>query len=351
MAPSSTPDADLRAALRETPPSDFPVRQAWRETLRCLRAVKRETGRRPNLTGWGDVERALARPAPSAESVGELKRLLRRVQRSDDSPDAAVRIDALVAALAPAVATEPVELRFEGWPEDFPPPLQARLLRLDEPPPVTLSPEAAAALVREFDGFVLAGRTVRARPPEGLRLPSVPRAIRAQPPRRERTGPWLPHVDAIGRRSLTPRELADRQARRLAAEAVVDGYCGLGGNAISFARAGARVLAVERDPARLALARRNAQALGVADRIDFRQGDIDELLPTLPKWPLFLDPPWLGLTIDRLPIPLDRPVMLKLPRDADVRELPGTGWRVDYEFGERGDDFNVVRMLTVSRRP
>jgi len=317
--------------------------------LQLLRAHKRQTGRKPFLGGRGDIERALQGPAPAADVVTELKESLRRVSRDGDAA-AAVRIDELLAGLAPSVATEPVEVDVVGWPADFGQALQARLLRLESPPSVVLPPAVAAALVREFDGFVLAGATLRVVLPEGTRLPAVPRSMRARPMRRDRDGPWLPHVDAVGTRSLTPRELAERQARRLGADAVIDGYGGLGGNAIAFSRAGARVICVERDPARLALARANVEALGVADRVDLRAGSIEELLPDLPPWPLFLDPPWDGLELESLPLPDDRTVMLKLPRDADVGRLPGDDWTVDYEFGERDDDFHVVRMLTVTRR-
>ncbi len=54
---------------------------------------------------------------------------------------------------------------------------------------------------------------------------------------------------------------------------VLDLGCGIGGNTIALARV-ARVTAIEHDPLRLALARANAEALGLADRITFVQADL-----------------------------------------------------------------------------
>lgn len=65
--------------------------------------------------------------------------------------------------------------------------------------------------------------------------------------------------------------IAARYAGRAAH--VLDLGCGVGGNTIALARV-ARVTAIERDPLRLALARANAEALGVAHRISFVQADM-----------------------------------------------------------------------------
>lgn len=54
---------------------------------------------------------------------------------------------------------------------------------------------------------------------------------------------------------------------------VLDLGCGIGANTIALARV-ARVTAIERDPLRLALARANAEALGVAGRVTFMQADM-----------------------------------------------------------------------------
>ncbi|MET7442879.1 SAM-dependent methyltransferase, partial [Streptomyces sp. NPDC005568] len=50
--------------------------------------------------------------------------------------------------------------------------------------------------------------------------------------------------------------------RALGVRSVADLCCGIGGDAIALARAGIRVLAVDRDPLTAAAARANAEALG-----------------------------------------------------------------------------------------
>jgi SAM-dependent methyltransferase len=54
---------------------------------------------------------------------------------------------------------------------------------------------------------------------------------------------------------------------------VADLGCGIGGDTLALARAGLTVIAVENDPLRLAMARANAAARGVAERIRFQEGD------------------------------------------------------------------------------
>lgn len=54
------------------------------------------------------------------------------------------------------------------------------------------------------------------------------------------------------------------------------------------------VIGVDIDPARLSLARHNAEVYGVADRIDFLLGDFLQLAPRLRGDVVFLSPPWGG---------------------------------------------------------
>lgn len=54
------------------------------------------------------------------------------------------------------------------------------------------------------------------------------------------------------------------------------------------------VLGVDIDPVRLNLARHNAEVYGVADRIEFVQGDFLQLAPRLQGDVVFLSPPWGG---------------------------------------------------------
>ena len=341
MAPSKP---DLRALLAAADPRDFQTKKAWQEVIRGLRRRRRETGEAPRLRAWADVERALA-TVPLTDDVGELKRLLRAMVKEDGGAEVAHRVDLLTEQVLPAFAEGEIRVDVDGFPDGFDALLQARLLRRGTAPPLDVDAPVAAALVREFDGFSIAGSRlrVRAHTREGEILPPVPRELRSKPMRRGRTGPWLPHTDEVGLRSLTPRALAERQVERFGVDRVIDGFCGLGGNAIAFAEAGVEVIAVERDPARLELARANAGTLP----IDFRLGDVHALLPSLPRWPRFFDPPWDAIDLGGLLDPTI-PTMLNLPREFDVSAL-GDGWTVHYEFGAGADDHAVVRMLSVVR--
>ncbi|MFG2128196.1 methyltransferase domain-containing protein [Streptomyces sp. NPDC048751] len=77
--------------------------------------------------------------------------------------------------------------------------------------------------------------------------------------------------------------------RALGAQSVADLCCGIGGDAIAFARAGIRVLAVDRDPLTAAVARANADALGLADLIEVREADVTEVDTHGYDW-VFVDP-------------------------------------------------------------
>ena len=76
-------------------------------------------------------------------------------------------------------------------------------------------------------------------------------------------------------------ELAARRAARLLGEGparAVDLGCAAGTDTVALARAGAQVLAVDRDPVARALTEANATALGVADRVEVRDADVVELV-------------------------------------------------------------------------
>jgi SAM-dependent methyltransferase len=75
----------------------------------------------------------------------------------------------------------------------------------------------------------------------------------------------------------------------LGVRSVADLCCGIGGDAIAFARAGIRVLAVDRDPLTAAVARANADALGLADLIEVREADVTEV-DTAGYDAVFVDP-------------------------------------------------------------
>ncbi|MER7972576.1 class I SAM-dependent methyltransferase [Streptomyces sp. NPDC096080] len=77
--------------------------------------------------------------------------------------------------------------------------------------------------------------------------------------------------------------------RALGVTSVADLCCGIGGDAIALARAGVRVLAVDRDPLTAAVARANAQALGLGHLIEVREADVTEVDTT--GWDaVFVDP-------------------------------------------------------------
>ncbi|MGX1132580.1 SAM-dependent methyltransferase [Streptomyces glaucescens] len=68
-----------------------------------------------------------------------------------------------------------------------------------------------------------------------------------------------------------------RRMRELGVTSVADLCCGIGGDAIALARAGIRVLAVDRDPLTAAVARANAEELGLADLVEVREADVTEV--------------------------------------------------------------------------
>ena len=81
--------------------------------------------------------------------------------------------------------------------------------------------------------------------------------------------------------SVTPEKIAEHIADRCRCDVIVDGFCGVGGNAIQFAFTCERVIAIDIDPAKIELARHNAAVYGVQDRIEFIVGDFFKIVPTL----------------------------------------------------------------------
>ncbi|WP_240656672.1 methyltransferase domain-containing protein [Streptomyces sp. V2] len=80
-----------------------------------------------------------------------------------------------------------------------------------------------------------------------------------------------------------------RRFKELGVASLVDLCCGIGGDAIALARAGIRVLAVDRDPYTVAVARANAEALGLAELIEVREADVADV-DTAPYDAVFVDP-------------------------------------------------------------
>ncbi len=198
--------------------------------------------------------------------------------------------------------------------------------------------------------------------------PSLPRravrAARLEDARRRRdTTPGFlrPGVslDAEARMSLTPEALAMDLATRIGRRTVVDAFCGGGGNAIAFARAGADVTAIEIDPERARMAEHNARLYGVSIRVVI--GDARAVLPTLDAEVIFVDPPWgadwdrgrtdlgsLPLLGELLPSLARFPrVVVKVPPSFDPAVLPGFVPRA--VFGEAAGDRHRVKLVLLER--
>ncbi|KAI0262338.1 RNA cap guanine-N2 methyltransferase-domain-containing protein [Gloeopeniophorella convolvens] len=107
-------------------------------------------------------------------------------------------------------------------------------------------------------------------------------------------------LDEEGWYSVTPEAIADQIAERCRCDVILDGFCGVGGNAIAFARTCERVIALDTSPTRLALARHNAALHGLAARIEFVLADFREFVRALHARGgrhidvVFLSPPWGG---------------------------------------------------------
>jgi len=363
----------LRGALVGAAPPGLSLKAAGLALIRASRRARRRGAAAGWLGGRSALDQALDRPldpAPGtdpAAALGALGAALRALQGADpDDPSTDATVVGIEAAVASLVALEvdgPVPFSVEGWPPRLGREgLDALVGGAD---PAGAPPAEVAALARRLDGLELGGGVLRVRPglPPRRCLPAVPREERADRGRWAHEDPWLPYLDDTGRRSLSPRDVAARQAAWAGGRPVLDACCGCGGNAVAFALAGSRVEAWELDPGRAALARQNARAAGVADRVVVRIGDGLRARPG-PGQVLFLDPPWegdgardLGWTALAARLPgLDAALgaagraLLKLPRAFDLGSLPGDGWAAEVALGPGfGRAEGVVRLITAAR--
>lgn len=161
-----------------------------------------------------------------------------------------------------------------------------------------LTPEGRALLdeVRDTDPareLAVATRLRRTHPAE------LVSAALGQARLRQRAAAKFGERDA-GRMFFTPNgveqstraSVAAYRAERMTAlgvTSVADLCCGIGGDAVALARAGIRVLAVDRDPATAAAARANAEALGLDELIEVREADVMEV-DTAGYDAVFVDP-------------------------------------------------------------
>ena len=127
-------------------------------------------------------------------------------------------------------------------------------------------------------------------------------------------------LDEEGWYSVTPELIANQIAERCRCDTVLDAFCGVGGNAIAFAKTCEHgmhlanlfrprltgiprtVIALDISPVRLALAKHNADIYGVANRIEFILADYISFAHAYNSRPpgkrpinvVFLSPPWGG---------------------------------------------------------
>ena len=122
---------------------------------------------------------------------------------------------------------------------------------------------------------------------------------------------------------------------------IVDGFCGIGGNAIHFAEVCDMVIAIDIDPRKIECAKKNASIYGVEHKIQFVIGDFYELAPTIQGDIVFLAPPWggpdylegsantllstpeekSGKTLIQAGLEVSENVAVLLPRNANEKEL------------------------------
>ncbi|MFO7564825.1 MAG: class I SAM-dependent methyltransferase [Enhygromyxa sp.] len=228
----------------------------------------------------------------------------------------------------------------------------------------SLSSEAAAELAARLRGVGLGGRAIACSIEPPLRRAIVRRARTEDARRRRETTPGFERpgvrLDEEGRWSLTPERLALRIARTADRAPIVDAGCGLGGNAIAFARAGCRVTAIEADPVRLAHARHNAKIYQVDDRIRFVLGDALALAREHAERDaiLYVDPPWGRewkrdrCELAKLPLlaallsvagPSYAALWAKVPPSFAIDELPNAS--PEAHFGEAEGDRRRVKFL------
>ncbi|WP_043623562.1 class I SAM-dependent methyltransferase [Nonomuraea candida] len=155
---------------------------------------------------------------------------------------------------------------------------------------------------------------------------------------------FTPH----GLEQSTRAEVAAHRARRLLAlhhppsptgsgPRVVDACCGVGGDLVALARAGCVVTAVDTDPLTVAVARANAEALGLSGRVTVTVGDAAGVAPEEYDV-LFADPArrtGRGRTFDPMAYSPPWPVVLGLlsrARLACLKVAPG----IPYAFIPEG---------------
>jgi hypothetical protein len=353
----------VRRALGQIEPH-VSLKIAWKRVIQLSRRLRKQ-GHTTQLHDRAAVERLLAlEPVPKMDLSGLKLNLQLLVQASDtDAEDKyALAVETWAAAFLFPPASGDVEVHVHQ-PNGRITEVQVDRWLGTQEGRITLDAENAAIWVHHLGGLRLGGSplSVEVGLPPGQVLPAVSRDRRG----RERTHEgqaWLPHLDTSGHFSATPHCIAERHGALLSEprRVVIDPFCGAGADAIAAAQAGARVMAGDQDPGRLALARQNALHFGVQDQIEFHCVDAIRLLregiDSHPGATVFLDPPWGGVNWDRdgmnfdvlfgrwpALVPLMSSVgriILKLPRTFDLCTLDsfGRSWSIELGLGPATDD-------------
>lgn len=133
---------------------------------------------------------------------------------------------------------------------------------------------AAAALAPTEAGFLACFDSVRKRHPAELAKAAVETVILRQKARAKFSGAGRMFFTREALEQATSEVVARHRAARLAPFGpVADLCCGIGGDALALAAAGASVVAVDTDPLHVAMAGANAAALGLAGRVRCVVGD------------------------------------------------------------------------------
>ena len=149
-------------------------------------------------------------------------------------------------------------------------------------------------------------------------------------------------VDKEGLYSAKPETLALAIGHTIRGNVVFDAFCGAGGCAIGFARSGKKVLTVDINEKRLAMAKNNARIYGVEENITFIRGNSLEEIKKHRFDSIYLDPPWGGpgyvkiqhfsfagfspdgITLLKLAFERVGLVAFTVPHNFDLREMTST---------------------------
>lgn len=160
---------------------------------------------------------------------------------------------------------------------------------------LTAEGQALLASLRDYDpGTELATATrLRRTHPAGLVSAALGMArLRQRAAAKFGEDAYRMYFTPDGVEQATRTTVAEYRAGRFTALGVrrlADLCCGIGGDAIALARAGIEVLAVDRSPLTCAVARANAEALGLAGLIEVRCADVTEVA-TQAYDAVFVDP-------------------------------------------------------------